>query len=390
MKIICIAGLIGSGKDEAAKYIEKKYGYFIIDYASILREICKKEGLEVTRDNLQNLRVKYGNTFLAEAAVEKIKSSAKEKIILTPMRRSEDFIIPKDNFGDSLKMIIIDSPARIRFDRLRRRGRENDPRDFGEFKRQEKREFEIFDFGKTFSLADYRVDNSGGRNDLKKNIDRVMMLIEKGGKNMKLIIMGPQGSGKGTHAKKLAEKTGLTHISTGDLLRETIEQGSKESGEIKKLIDAGNLIPDEMMFKILKKRMDAAKSGFVLDGWPRTVKQAEMTDKLAKIDKVLYLNVSDKECLRRLGGRSQCHQCGAIYGNENPPKKKGMCKCGAQLFVRDDDKEEVVKKRLKTYHEQTEPILDFYRKKKMLTEVKIDRILTPEEVFGLVCKALGI
>ena len=174
MPILCIAGMIGSGKDTAAEYISKKYGYKIVDYASILREICKKEGLEVTRDNLQNLRLKYGNTFLAEEVVKRIKKSGDKKIVLTPMRRSEDYEIPRREFGDQVKLILIESDAKERFDRLKKRGRENDPKDFKEFERQEKRENEIFNFDKTFSYADFTVKNNGSIDEMKKNIDKVM------------------------------------------------------------------------------------------------------------------------------------------------------------------------------------------------------------------------
>ena len=178
MPILCIAGLIGSGKDTAADYISKKYGYNIIDYASILREICKKEGLELTRDNLQNLRVKYGNTFLAEEAANRIKKLKDDNIILTPMRRSEDFEIPKKEFGENVKLIVVEASIKKRFERLSRRGRENDPKDYEEFERQEAREKEIFNFDKTFSYADFKIKNSGSIDDMKKEIDKIMKLIK--------------------------------------------------------------------------------------------------------------------------------------------------------------------------------------------------------------------
>ena len=178
MPIICIAGLIGSGKDTAAEYISREYDYKIIDYASMLREICRREGLELTRDNLQNLRIKYGNTFLAEEAVKRINDSAESNIILTPMRRSEDFEIPKAEFSDKLKLVVIESNAIIRFNRLKSRGRENDPKDFEEFQRQEKRENEIFNFNKTFSYADFTIENNGTIKELEKKIDKVMREIK--------------------------------------------------------------------------------------------------------------------------------------------------------------------------------------------------------------------
>lgn len=178
MPILCIAGLMGSGKDTAAEYISRKYGYKIIDYANILREICRRKGLELTRDNLQNLRIKHGNTFLAEEAVSRIKKYGSEKIILTPMRRSEDFEIPKKEFGDGVKLVLIESDTKKRFVRLKNRWRENAPKDFTEFERQEKRENDIFNFEKTFSYAEFKIKNDGTVREFEKNIDNVMKVIK--------------------------------------------------------------------------------------------------------------------------------------------------------------------------------------------------------------------
>jgi dephospho-CoA kinase len=178
MKIICIAGLIGSGKDVVAKYIEEKYGYFLIDYATKLREMCRKEGLEVTRDNLQMLRLKHGNTFLAEAVVQEVKKSGRDKFILSPIRRSEDFLIPKKEFPQ-IKLILVNASAAVRYERLCARERENDPKTMEEFRRQESREFEIFDLEKTFSFADYVIENDGTIETLKNRVDKLMQEIEK-------------------------------------------------------------------------------------------------------------------------------------------------------------------------------------------------------------------
>ncbi len=177
MRVVCIAGLIGSGKDTASEHIAKKYGHHIIDYANILRDICRREGLELTRDNLQNLRIKYGNTFLGEEAVRQAKSSGHSKILFTPIRRSEDFLIPKEKL-ENVVMILVEADPKVRFERLKVRGRENDAKDFFEFQRQETREFEIFDFKKTFSHADYKINNNGSREELYKQIDKIIEKIE--------------------------------------------------------------------------------------------------------------------------------------------------------------------------------------------------------------------
>ena len=145
------------------------------------------------------------------------------------------------------------------------------------------------------------------------------------------------------------------------------------------------------MLKILNKRLEEkdARNGFILDGFPRTLNQAKILESTNQIDKVLYLNVSDDECVRRLGNRKTCKGCNAIYGNENPPKQKGICDaCGSSLYIREDDKEETIRKRLNLYHEETEPIIKFYEQR--VAEVKINGIKQLDEVFQEICKALDI
>ena len=203
---------------------------------------------------------------------------------------------------------------------------------------------------------------------------------------MKLIFVGPQGSGKGTQAKLSAGKLGVAHISTGDLLRNA-------SGVLKKKIDEiinlGKLVPDELMLEILKERMNKedAKKGLILDGFPRNLKQARELDKIVKIFKVIEIHISDKESVKRLSGRWNCRNCGAIYNVNTFPKPKieGKCdKCSGDLYQREDDKEEAIKKRLRIYHEETEPILKHY------TSIKIDGARAIEKVSEEILEALGV
>lgn len=179
MHIIGIAGLIGSGKDEVASYIKKKYGYIIVlNMGDVLREMAKKMGLELTRDTFQNLRIKYGNNFLAEEIVKRIKENNYDKVIINGIRRSEDFLMQKKAFP-KMRLIVVKADEKIRFQRLKKRGRENDPKTLEEFHRQEKRENEIYDFEKTFSYADFTIENNGTFDGLYKEIDKVMWKIEK-------------------------------------------------------------------------------------------------------------------------------------------------------------------------------------------------------------------
>jgi adenylate kinase len=201
---------------------------------------------------------------------------------------------------------------------------------------------------------------------------------------MKLIFVGPQGCGKGTQAKLVAEKLGLCHISTGDLLRAT--EGDLRA-EIKSYTDGGNLVPDELIVRILKERVSEpdCEKGFILDGFPRNVAQAEELDKIMDVDKIIEIEVSNDESVRRICGRRNCPGCGFIWNVATSPKPSdpSKCdKCGAELTQRVDDNEESLRKRLEIYHRDTEPILKKY------DSVKVDGEQSIEKVSEDVLKAL--
>ncbi|MCR5686491.1 MAG: adenylate kinase [Lachnospiraceae bacterium] len=206
---------------------------------------------------------------------------------------------------------------------------------------------------------------------------------------MKIIMLGAPGAGKGTQAEMIAEKYGIPHISTGDIFRANIKEGTKLGMEAKQYMDKGQLVPDELTVRILLDRVsseDCAK-GYVLDGFPRTIPQAEVLDaevaKLGdKIDLAIDVNVPDENIIHRMSGRRACSKCGATYHIEHvPPKKDGICdKCGAELILRDDDKPETVKKRLEVYHKQTQPLIDYYSRLNILRTV--DGTRDVKEVFS--------
>jgi adenylate kinase len=192
---------------------------------------------------------------------------------------------------------------------------------------------------------------------------------------MKLIFIGPQGSGKGTQAKEVAEKLGIPHISTGDLLRSAT---GKLREEINSYMAVGNLFPDERMLEVLKARLakkDCAK-GFILDGFPRNLKQAGMLDKITSIDKAIEINISDSEAVRRLSGRVACANCGKGYNLITmPPKNPKKCDdCGGKLVQREDDKEAAIRKRLGIYHRETEPILEHYQAIRINGEQSVEKV----------------
>jgi len=187
---------------------------------------------------------------------------------------------------------------------------------------------------------------------------------------MNIVIIGPQGSGKGTHSDILSKKLGIPHISTGDMFREEVKKGTELGKTLEKYMNEGKLVPDEIVNEVMKKRLseDDCKNGFILDGYPRNLNQAKMLDKIAKIDHVIYLDISDEKAIERISNRRQCRNCNAIYNLITiPPKKPGVCdKCGGPLYQRDDDKPDAVKERLKIFHEVTKPIIDYYRERGIL------------------------
>ena len=191
---------------------------------------------------------------------------------------------------------------------------------------------------------------------------------------MNLILMGAPGAGKGTQSAKISEKYQIPAIATGDILRGAIKEGTELGKAAKSYIDAGQLVPDEVVIGIIKEYLasDACKNGFILDGFPRSIPQAEALDAMGvQIDVVLSIEVEDEKIIERMSGRRVC-SCGASYHVAyNPPKTEGVCdKCGAALYIRADDAAETVKNRLETFHAQTEPLKDYYSKKGILVTVQ--------------------
>ncbi len=212
---------------------------------------------------------------------------------------------------------------------------------------------------------------------------------------MKIIMLGAPGAGKGTQAKMIADRYGIPHVSTGDIFRANIKNGTKLGMEAKQYMDKGLLVPDELTVKILLDRVaeEDCRNGYVLDGFPRTIPQAEVLDEALaglgeKIDYAIDVEVPDENIVKRMGGRRACLSCGATYHIEHvPPKKEGVCDvCGQELVLRDDDKPETVRNRLKVYHEQTQPLIEFYQAKGVLKSV--DGTMDMKDVFAAIEKIL--
>lgn len=213
---------------------------------------------------------------------------------------------------------------------------------------------------------------------------------------MKIIMLGAPGAGKGTQAKMIADKYSIPHISTGDIFRANIKNGTELGKKAKTYMDQGLLVPDELVVDLVVDRFKEADcaNGYVLDGFPRTIPQAEALDKALntigeKVDYAINVEVPDDNIVRRMSGRRACVGCGATYHIVyNPTKAEGVCdRCGKELILRDDDKPETVEKRLKVYHEQTQPLIDFYGNKGVLKEV--DGTVDMNDVFSAIVEILG-
>jgi len=217
---------------------------------------------------------------------------------------------------------------------------------------------------------------------------------------MRIVLLGPPGAGKGTQAKKLAERLSLAHISTGDILRKNVKDGTALGKEAKDFMERGLLVPDELMSKMLLERFSQSDigDGFILDGYPRNFAQAKTLEdifrqKNIEIDMVVYLDSSDKVIIQRLSGRLVCNTCGANFHITNmPPKTKGICdKCGGTLFQRTDDKEETIKKRLEVYKGEVSGLIKYYQDKKKLYRLSADgqADVVLEEIVALTKKLYG-
>lgn len=212
---------------------------------------------------------------------------------------------------------------------------------------------------------------------------------------MRLVLLGPPGAGKGTQAKRLIEKMSIPQISTGDLLRAAVRDETELGLKAKAKMDAGQLVPDEIVIGMVKERLtkDDCRSGFILDGFPRAVSQAEALSKLLAesggLDHVISIEVPEEELVRRLTGRRSCPKCGAMFHVVfSPPAKEGICdKCGGELITRADDNEETIRNRIGVYREQTEPLKDYYQKLGLLRP--IDGTGTPADIEHKIAEVIG-
>lgn len=209
---------------------------------------------------------------------------------------------------------------------------------------------------------------------------------------MKLVFLGPPGAGKGTLAANAKDYYNIPHISTGDLFRNNIKNETELGKQVKAILASGGLVPDSITIEMVRNRLKEAdcNKGFILDGFPRTIPQADALAEMTDLDAVVNMDISNEEVIARLSGRRMCPSTGRIYHILfNPPKVAGKDdETGEDLIQRDDDKEDAIKHRLEVYTEQTQPLIDYYRKKGLLKDVKTNNNMTPEEVFEETKKVL--
>ncbi len=206
---------------------------------------------------------------------------------------------------------------------------------------------------------------------------------------MNLVLLGPPGAGKGTLAARLVEAFGFVHLSTGDILREEVKKGSELGKLAQGYMERGELVPDEVILGMVRERVDGKSDGFLFDGFPRTIAQAEGLEEILPVHLAIYLELPEEEVVRRLSARRVCKQCGANYNLiTQPPKVPGVCdRCGGELYQRPDDNEEVIRNRFRVYTEQSAPLIGYYERKGIL--VRVDASLPPDEVFRRVAEVLG-
>lgn len=213
---------------------------------------------------------------------------------------------------------------------------------------------------------------------------------------MRLVLLGPPGAGKGTQASAIVKKYSIPHISTGDIFRSNIKEGTELGKQVESYMNKGLLVPDELVVSIVKDRLtkDDCKNGFLLDGFPRTVAQAEALDEELsnmniKLDRVINIEVGKEILIERAIGRRICKDCGATYHIKyNPSKEEGICDvCGGELYQRDDDNKDTVEKRIEVYHKQTKPLIDYYDKKGLL--LNVDGTKSIEEIFNEIVESLA-
>ncbi len=378
--VVGLVGLYCSGKDTAASFFAKQ-GFRHYSLSDILREEMSKRGIRYrSRDDLIRAanawRKKYGRGFLAELASKKIDKAKAKQVVISSIRNVGEVETFKDHARFFL--IVIASHAHIRYSRAVRRGKIDDKVSFSEFLRQEMRERRGSrnqqQLDAVITLADFTIENNSTRQAFLKKFRALYELIQQRQKQlMHIVLLGPQGSGKGTQARLLTKRFRLHYIETGRLLRAMVATDPRLGRKIDALINKkGALVPDAWVNRLIEKELARVPKGrgILFDGYPRTLRQARFLDRLLKrygrsITHVVYLPIKDQTTLKRLTKRRMCERCGRIFIEGVTIKKNAkQCPvCHGTLFRRADDYPAAIRERLKLYHKRTNPIVQYYQKR---------------------------
>jgi len=394
--IIILVGLSLAGKDTAANYFTRQ-GFFHLSLSDILRDICRKKFVYGGREDLIKygnlLRRKYGAGYLARQAIKKARRRKKNKIVISSVRNPGEV----KEFRKHGQVIILEVKALIkkRWQRAKRRNKIDDKVNFKKFENQETRErrgaAHQQQLDKVISMADFSVNNDQTKNHLYKQIKKVLAKIAVNG-NFNIVVFGPQGSGKGTQAARLAEQFKFAHIETGKVFRKISRQSTTLGRRINFIMNQkGRLIPTSFVNKILKNELRKVNrnKGIVFDGYPRNLIQARALDKILKslsrqLTHVFYLPISRQSTIKRLAKRRTCRKCGRIFikGVDLKASARHCPACHGAIYQREDDKPAAIARRLSVYQKQTKPVINYYKKKGILIKVN------GEPPIGQVAKAI--
>ncbi len=383
--IIALVGLYSAGKDTVADYLSQQ-GFVHTSLSDILREICRKRGTYRGRDDLirvgNELRKRYGPGYLAKKAMQRALKSKNDKIILSSIRSPYEIQALKQQ--GTVFVVAVTAPLAIRFRRAKKRGKLDDRVTLATFRAQERSERtgskNQQQLDKVMGMADYSIDNSKDLTSLFKKVDKAVNDIKKRiGIIKNIVLLGPQGSGKGTQAQILSDTFALGHIETGKIFRSISKKTTPLGRKVNRLINIeGGLVPTSVVIRILKqelKKLPAGK-GVVFDGYPRNLSQAKALDSMLRslkrdLSHVIYLPISKATTIKRLSKRRTCRRCGRVFiaGTTIAKGRKKCPRCGGEIYQREDDQPRAIANRLAVYNRLTKPLIAYYRKKELLITV---------------------
>ncbi len=385
--IIVLIGLASSGKDTIADYLVGK-GFLHLSLSATLKEICKKKGGYHGRDDLirmgNYLRKRYGVGYLAKKTVEKKEAQRSRTLVLSSIRNPGEITELKKH--GLVFTIAVKAPRTVRYARAKKRCRIEDAVTYLKFSAQELRERKGSatqqQLDKLLASAEYTIINNGSLSALNKKVELVLSKIRKKQRKVmpyNIVILGPQGSGKGTQAEMLVKKFNLFHVETGMIFRHLAKKNTPLGHKINTIINKqGGLVPDEIVKKALleKLRRVPASQGLLFDGFPRNLRQAKMLDAIfvtldSELTKVIFLPIARKTTIQRLSLRRTCEKCNRIFiaGLSIPKRKKRCTYCNGKIIQREDDKPKAIAKRLSVYAKLTKPVVEYYKKQGILIAV---------------------